>query len=288
MAEGGGASRPRFRLLPTVLLTAAILALPTVVYGWGRSSSSFAIHKVVVTGTRLVPERRALHILRRDYLGHNLFTVTTHDVGASLSSLSYVSAARVDRDFPETLRVDIIEYRPAVYAYSGGHWYVIAADGRVICEQKQAAGGAAATTADQSQVAAAGSSSQTGRTAKLLATLLAGPSGATLRLPRIALNGQIAVGTTLSGRGVLAALPVVSGLPPALRDELDVVELAPTGLLTLRFSPGLVVIWGSPERSLAKALALMAVLKRYQTASLDCTFVDVSIPDRVLARPLFK
>jgi hypothetical protein len=257
------------------------------VYGWGRSSSSFAIHKVVVTGTQLVPERRVLRILRRDYLGHNLFTVTTEDVGASLSSLSYVSAARVDRDFPETLRVAIIEYRPAVYAYSGGRWYVIATDGRVICEQKQTAGGAAAT-AGEGQVAAAGSSSQTGGTAKLLATLQAGPSGATLRLPRLALNGQVAVGATLSARQVLAALPVVAGLPTGLRDELEVVEVAPTGLLTLRFSPGLMVTWGGPERSLAKALALTAVLKRYQAASVDCTFVDVSIPDRVLARPVLK
>ncbi|MCX6373141.1 MAG: hypothetical protein NTX16_08670 [Actinobacteria bacterium] len=65
MAKGGGASRPRFRLLPTVLLTAVILALPTAVYGWGRSSSSFAIHKIEVGGTQLVTERSVLRLLRR-------------------------------------------------------------------------------------------------------------------------------------------------------------------------------------------------------------------------------
>ncbi|MEI6451217.1 MAG: FtsQ-type POTRA domain-containing protein, partial [Actinomycetes bacterium] len=156
MAKGGGASRPRFRLLSTVLLTAAILALPTVVYGWGRGSSSFAIHAVEVSGTHLVPQRRVLRLLRRDYLGHNLFTVTAKDVRASLAPLCYISEARVDRDFPGTLRVSVVEHRPAVYALAGSRWYVIADDGHVICEEKRPKGArtdAAATVAEQTAAA---------------------------------------------------------------------------------------------------------------------------------------
>jgi len=48
MTRKGGANRPRFRLLPTVLLTVAILGLPTAVYAWGRTSSSFVIHSIEV------------------------------------------------------------------------------------------------------------------------------------------------------------------------------------------------------------------------------------------------
>ena len=55
MAKGGGANRPRFRLLPTVLLAAAILLLPTAVYAWGRSSGSFTVNHVSATGTEVVP-----------------------------------------------------------------------------------------------------------------------------------------------------------------------------------------------------------------------------------------
>ena len=69
MTRARRASRPRFRLLPTVLLTLAILGVPTVVYAWGRSSSSFDIVHVRVTGTRLVPDKRALRLLTRDYVG---------------------------------------------------------------------------------------------------------------------------------------------------------------------------------------------------------------------------
>ena len=310
MAKGGGASRPRFRLLPTVLLTAAILALPTVVYGWGRSSSSFAIHKVEVTGTELVPERRVLRLLRRDYLGHNLFTVTTKDVRASLAPLRYISDARVDRDFPGTLRVSVVEHRPAVYALAGSRWYVIADDGHVICEENRPKGGetdaaagagsaetatarssgaATETTATVSTAdAAAGLPAPTGKAARLLAALQAGPPGATLRLPRLAADGPVAVGTTLAAAGIRAALPVVAGLPRALYERLAVVEVTPEGQLTLRFAGGPVVVWGGAERTLAKTLALGVVLDRYQTVSKDCAFVDVSIPDRVLARPVLK
>jgi hypothetical protein len=305
MAKGGGASRPRFRLLPTVLLTAAILALPTVVYGWGRSSSSFAIDKVAVTGVKLVPERRVLRLLRRDYLGHNLFTVTTKDVRTSLASLCYISDARVDRDFPETLRVTVAEYRPAVYAFAGGRWYVIADDGHVICEEKlthSAAATASAETTSSQAVGAEGEATATvgapgaadglpvpnGKAARRLATLEAGPPGAKLRLPRLAVDGRVVAGTTLANESLRAALPVVAGLPHALRETLAVVEVTREGQLTLRFDAGPAVVWGLAGRTLAKSLALRAVLDRYARASQDCVFVDVSTPDRVLARPVLK
>ena len=132
MAKGGGSSRPRFRLLPTVLLTAAILAVPTVVYAWGRNSASFAIRTVTVSGDHLLRGKRALRLLRHDYLGHNLFTVTAGDVTKTLSAIPFVRAASVNRDFPQTLRVTVMEYRPAAYVLSGGAWYMVAEDGHVI------------------------------------------------------------------------------------------------------------------------------------------------------------
>ncbi len=306
MTKGGGASRPRFRLLPTVLLTAAILALPTVVYGWGRSSSSFAIDKVVVTGAKLVPERRVQRLLRRDYLGHNLFTVTTKDVRTSLAPLCYISDAHVDRDFPGTLRVSVDEHRPAVYALAGSRWYVIADDGHVVCEEKpprSAASAAASAETTSAPVAAAGAEAPvtagapdapaglptpSGKAARRLAVLQAGPPGATLRLPRLAVDGRVVAGTMLASKSLRAALPVVAGLPHALRETLAVVQVTREGQLTLRFAAGPVVVWGLAERTLAKSLALRAVLERYEKASQDCVFVDVSTPDRVLARPVLK
>jgi len=313
MAKGGGASRPRFRLLPTVLLTAAILLLPTAVYAWGRSSSSFSIHRIAVTGTEVVPRRQTLRLLRHDYLGRNLFTVTTADVRRTLAPLCYVAGVAVDRDFPEELRVRIIEYEPALFAYAGGAWYVIAADGRVICEQavtkkrekkSTAAGGSESAAVDASSTAGAPVAEETtssaaapqsgdGRDlspkeARLLTTLQAGPRGARLELPRMAVERPLKPGSAVGDAGALAALAVIQGLPRALRAEVAVAEASGDSLLTLRFAGGPLVVWGDASRSQAKTLALRAVLGRYRETDQTCTFADVSVPDRVLARPVLK
>jgi len=324
MAKGGGASRPRFRLLPTVLLTAAILLLPTAVYAWGRSSDSFTIHRVDVTGTDVVPRRQALRLLRRDYLGGNLFTVTTAKVRDSLSPLPYVAAVTVDRDFPDVLRVHVVEYQPALYVSAGGRWYVVAGDGHVICEQKvaesrkgarsgsasaegstdasaeasaqdgtsaeaaQGATPAAETTGTAVAADAGGERPLSAREARRLESLLAGPTGAALELPRMAVAGALAAGAAADDRGVKAALLVLEGLPSSLRRDVAVVEAGEDGGLDLRFAGGPVVVWGGAARSLAKTLALRAVLSTYKESGQACTFVDVSVPDRVLARPLLK
>lgn len=306
MAKGGGANRPRFRLLPTVLLAAAILLLPTAVYAWGRSSSSFTVSHVSVTGTEVVPVRKATRMLRRDYLGRNLFTVTAKDVTASLEPLSYVAAVSVDRDFPDTLRVTVSEYEPALFAYAGKRWYVVGTEDYVICEQEappkekkgadEADGDAPAEEASATAGAAAasletttvpGAPALTGKQVRLLDTLSAGPRGAELDLPCMAVTGGLRPGTTTGDRGVRAALAVLAGLPASMPAKIAVVE-ADGSQLTLRFAHGPLVVWGDATRAVAKTLALRAVLTRYEEAGKTCVYMDVSVPDRVLARPVLK
>jgi cell division septal protein FtsQ len=334
MTTKGGANRPRFRLLSTVLLTVAILGLPTAVYAWGRTSSSFVIRSIEVKGARQVPERRVERLLRRDYLGRNLFTVTTADVRGTLAPLCYVAGASVDRDFPGTLRVTVTEHHPAAYLLSAGSWYVLAADGHVICAVKPAAkpgkaaagnaAGAAATTASPTPLATDASpapglspspaqssaasgapdvtsglpggtrardsatSAPTPAEARRLAALTAGPPRGLLHLPRVATNGPVREGATLQDPGVTAALRLIAALPPGLRGKLEVVETDAQGQTTLHFGGGLVAVWGEGDRLLAKGLALRAVLNHYSSAGKTCVFIDVSIPDRVLARPILK
>ena len=334
MTRKGGANRPRFRLLPTVLLTVAILGLPTAVYAWGRTSSSFVIHSIEVRGARQVPERRVERLLRRDYLGRNLFTVTTADVRRTLARLSYVATASVDRDFPDTLRVTLTEHHPAVYLLASGKWYVLADDGHVICavklpakSAKNASTGAAAgfatgaaspapttgasspapgsSAAAQPSVASTASDTASGlpdaaatkdaaastltpAETQNLATLLTGPPGARLHLPRLTTTARVREGAMLVDPAVTAALRLVVALPQELRRKLAVVESSSEGQTTLRFAGGPVAIWGDGGRLRAKVLALRAVLDRYASAGKACTFIDVSIPDRVLARPVLK
>jgi cell division protein FtsQ len=276
-----------------VLLTVAILGLPGGVYAWGRNSSSFTIRHVDATGMRITPPRRVERLLRRDYLSRNLFTVTGKDVRRTLASLPYVATASVDRDFPDTLRVRVVEHRPSAYALADGRWYVIADDGFVVCEI-EAAGKVddAATPAPAASVAApaapAEPSAAGARQSAEGAALAAGPSGAKLRLPRLAIATPVAIGSRLDDAGARVALRVVTTLPRALRVRLAVIRVAARGAVTLRFQEGLVVAWGDGSRPLAKALALRAVLAKYEAAGTRCVSLDVSIPDRVLARPILR
>lgn len=326
MAKKGGASRRPFRVLPTVLLTAAILCLPTAVYAWGRTSSSFDITRVRVSGTDLVPRRTVLRLLRSDYLGENLFTVTTGDVEASLHRLCYVEEARVDRDFPDTLRVKVIEHTPRLYVLGRNGWFVVADDAFVICPAGEAAGtasaGASAAEASGSSPSASpsdqpspGASAATGAgdaqeagdgdaaagevaagdaAAELTQVDPAspavrdGPPHAKLRLPALALDALLRPGQTLQQPGLAAALRVTDLLPAGLRRALRVLQVSPRGDVTLQFDGGLDVRWGDRERSLAKMLAMKAVLTAYDKAGREPRFLDVSVPDRVLARPILK
>ena len=315
MTSARGASRPRFRLLPTVLLTLAILGLPTVVYAWGRSSSSFDVTAVKVTGTRLVPEKRALRLLRRDYVGRNLFTITGGDVRDTLRPLCFVSGVTIDRDFPETLAATITEYVPAAYALAGDRWYVLDEHGYVICTAGQVAGQAAAkrtyapakpSPSPSASVAAAGEatpasgSGETGAVApaggaSLTDRLLAGPAEALLPLPRLAVTGRVREGSAVGDPAAGEMLKVVTALPGSLRRRLAAVQ-NDDGQLTLRFAGGPVVAWGDAERTLAKTVALRTVLAQLRARRQDLHRArrrhprpgDRPAGTRVMVEPLFK
>jgi cell division septal protein FtsQ len=290
-----------------VLLTLAILAVPTAVYAWGRTSSSFGIATVRVTGAHLVPEKRALRLLREEYAGRNLFSVTGGDVRKTLAPLCFVRGARIDRDFPQTLAVTVAEYEPAAYALAGDRWYVVDREGYVICSAAVAAeqlakkpakkpspsptassaGVAAAEDAaaqDPGEAAGDGDPAQAG---SVLERLIAGPGKAALALPRMAVTGKVREGRVVSDKAAAEMLSVIAALPRSLQRSLTAVQ-SEDGQLTLRFADGPVTTWGDAERTLAKTVALRTVLRQYADAGKRCTQLDVSIPDRSLAKPVLQ
>jgi hypothetical protein len=80
---------------------------------------------------------------------------------------------------------------------------------------------------------------------------------------------------------------VIAALPRSLQRRLTAVQ-SEAGQLTLRFADGPVTTWGGTDRTLAKTVALRTVLKAYADAGKRCTQLDVSIPDRTLARPVLR
>ena len=122
----------RRRALATVALAVLIVAVPLGVYAWGRTSDTFRVRHIVLHGARPAHARAVRLALGRRLLGVNLFGVSTARVRAALAGFPYVAELTVDRDFPDTLRVRMTEYVPAALLLSGGRWYVVASEGRVL------------------------------------------------------------------------------------------------------------------------------------------------------------
>jgi hypothetical protein len=141
-------SRRRRRALTTIALALLIVAVPLAVYTWGRESGTFAVRHVVVAGQRSAHTRVLRAVLRRRFLGVNLFMVSTARVRAALAGFPYVDRVVIDRDFPDTLRVRMTEYVPAALLLSAGQWYVVSSGGRVLAQASTSAtGGSPSSTA---------------------------------------------------------------------------------------------------------------------------------------------
>ena len=217
----------------------------------------------------------------------------------------------VDRAFPDTLEVGVTEYVPAAYALAGTRWYVVDENGYVICTAADAAdqlgsAGKTAQSAAKPDPAPSSESATTttdattdgwtttvdatetaspGESGGLSGRLVAGPPGASLPLPRIAVKGHVREGALLDDEVTAQKLTVIAALPNSFRRRLAAVE-DEDGRLTLRFAGGPVAAWGDAERTLAKTVALRTVLAEYEDAGKTCAQIDVSIPDRTLAKPV--
>ncbi len=77
------------------------------------------------------------------------------------------------------------------------------------------------------------------------------------------------------------------GLPAGLRARVTVVRAAGVAI-GLDLAAGPRVELGDGSRLAAKALALRAVLAAYRRAGVAPTMIDVSVPDRPLARPALR
>ncbi len=91
----------------------------------------------------------------------------------------------------------------------------------------------------------------------------------------------------MADKAAVEMLAVIAALPRSLQRRLAAVQ-DDDGQLTLRFADGPVTTWGDSERTLAKTVALRTVLKKYEDAGKTCTQLDVSIPDRTLAKPVLQ
>ena len=312
MTAGGARRRGT---LVAVALAVLIVGVPAGVWAWGRSSSTFDVRHIVLTGARPAHARAVRGALDRHLLGVNLFRVSTARVRAALAAFPYVADVTIDRDFPGTLKVRMTEYVPSALVLASDGWFVVAAEGRVLAAGVERPG---APTPSSTALSASASPSP-GATPRASGSPAAGaspspgtsPGGAaapspspsvtalprpdtgvklprgTRGLPVVVTTARLAVGTTISDPHALAALRVLAALPCALRHKALGATATDTSI-RVAISGGSLIEFGDASQLRAKVLALEAVLGRYRAQHVTCTFVDVSVPDRPLGAPLLR
>jgi cell division septal protein FtsQ len=303
IAVGPGSGR---RTVVAMALVIVILAIPLAVYLWGRRSDSFVVERITVSGQRRVPRREAERLLADRYLGENLFGIKAADVRQVLSVFPYVADVAIDRDYPDTLRVRISEYRPAALLLADGAWYVLSTEGRVVARLGSPPASSGAGTGTTPSTAASGRPVKPSPKSSSPSPSAGTEAGATARprrvgpipvppnrlvpgdlkgLPIIATDAAVAVGDDVADPHVAEALDLIAALPAALRRDAAAVRVTDS-VARLYLAPSLEVEFGAPDDLQIKVLALQAVLRRYRARGVRPTFVDVSVPDRPLGAPL--
>ena len=252
-------ARRRPRIVLSVALTVIFVVVPAGVYAWGRTSSTFDVRHVQVVGSQRVSQTAALRLLQDRFVGRNLFSIGSADVSRALRPLVYLASAAVHRHFPSTLIVRVREFRPGAYALWSGRWYLISDDGHVLAD--------------------AGAEKR-----KPGAAMSAVPARLKPRLPAVLATGPLKLRAATTDAAVLDALAVARALPAAVRAQTQRFFSKADGLHVMLRS-GLEIVFGSTDQLSAKVLSLQAVTDYYRVEHAKPTYVDVSLPDRPLAKP---
>jgi cell division protein FtsQ len=119
------------RRLAVLVGTLAIMLLPAGYWAL-EQSSVFAASQVMVIGATPRVDGLVRAAVARDVAGKSLLQVDAQTLTARLEALPDVRAASVDRAFPHTVAVTVVQERPTAFVRSGKARYVVSADGRVL------------------------------------------------------------------------------------------------------------------------------------------------------------
>ena len=234
-------------------------------------ASVFAVKSVVVTGAHYI-DQPTLDGITVPLRGESLVDVKLDDVRRKFEALPWVRSVDVTRDWPSTIRIDILERRPVAF-YGGDDqlWHVLDEDGRVIA-------------------------TLTGRPVDYLQV-----SGSTEPVP----PGEPGPVELLPGARVANAIPEqLKGLIAVVRVDQGQVslELNPTTAVTATTAPAngkgsgkgstkagntagpSVIVIGTTDDLKAKLLTVLAMQETCPPGSYQT--LDVSVANRPVATPL--
>ena len=224
--------------------TAAMVALIGLYYTV-RASPIFDVHAVTVSGGNTKLNATVQSAAEQAAQGKSLLAFDTGALHSELQAMPWVRAVTVDRDFPNTLSVDLVLYKPAVAVTAGDHTYLVAGDGHVI-----------ATTAKPS------------------------PHLVSVVLPA---DSKLAVGTTSNDRQLGSALWLLHSTPAWFRHQFGAITAIEPRQGTLNATMGakMQLRLGAPSQLDLKMRVVERTLGKLSAHDRrGIRYIDVSAPNR--------
>ncbi|HMK12834.1 MAG TPA: FtsQ-type POTRA domain-containing protein [Acidimicrobiales bacterium] len=220
-------------------------AVATVALAWGFTYSTFLdVDHVVVRGESHTTETdiRAAAAIGR---GQPMVYIDTGAARRRVESLPWVARAEVHRDFPGTVRIDVVERVPVVAtAIPAGGWRLFDAEGHAVGDASGLPPGIIA---------------------------MSGPT------PPVAVGAEVSAAE-------LAAIDAAVSMPQSLKQRVGAVALAKDGTIDLQLAPEGTIHLGSPVDLPAKYLAAVAVLDQVDPHK-TIGVLDVRAPEAPVLAP---
>lgn len=105
--------------MANLLLISGLVIGALWIYQRSQNDARFAIRTIEVTGAAHTP-RHALEQLISSYRGTNLFKIDLAALQAGFRSLDWVERIEIEKALPDTLRIRVLERKPAALAISEG------------------------------------------------------------------------------------------------------------------------------------------------------------------------
>jgi cell division protein FtsQ len=196
------------------------------------------VRHVRVAGARHTTAAQVARVAGLDE-NDNLLLISTEDIAVAARRLPWVKTAVVTRSLPGTVRVRIVERKPAMVVSLGARRWTVDARGRVLVR---------------------------GAARKGLPII----GGVDVDTPQ--------PGSLVGSDEVLAALKAYRSLPGALRARIRGVFAPTVERLSFSLEGGTLIRYGAAERLRAKNQVLIAVMQRLRARQRSVAYIDVRVP----------
>lgn len=227
----------------TIGLLFTVLAAALGLYMLALESSLFAIEKVEIKGSTPALSRQINSVVQ-PFRGRSLVGLNKAGVEREILEIPEVRTARVDRAFPNTLRVVVAREHPIAVLRRGRDAWVIAATGRVVRPLRRGRGE---------------------------------------ELPRVWVPATVpvTVGEPLADQGVRTALGVLTALRSSKNSLRPTTVVAHDSDLTLTLGSNIELRFGDSSQAALKLAVAEKILPDITPPSAgSIAYLDVSVPDR--------